>query len=337
MLVSGQLALLVLDIRERFLNWPDGNDAERLRIRSGVFLGAVILVYSAIQFGGLALVPGASDLVAAVQRVPGVASDTVPELSSGRLWKFALIGVVAFYFSGLLDYLFHRFVSHSRAMWFSHEYHHLPTDISVYMPGISARPFVVISTFPVLAVLVLSLQALLTASGIRGFDVITFVYVLAFLQIAIGSISHSAFLRRCWWVHRLMKHLGLTTPQEHWFHHVQELNVNFGNFTTAWDRVFGTYLDPETVDARRYRAGLDYDQDYLGALTFGKLKLPERIRSDYQLRYFCYLEGGQGTAQGDDQVKTSRAPVRPGDARGRPARLAGGAGKCPSRSGQPPP
>ncbi len=298
-LVTGQVVFLVLDIRERFRAWPDDGSQERLRVRSGMFLLAVVLVYSAIQFGGFALVPSADKLQATAGVFFSGMSGGAPEQAPAALWKIVLIGVVTFYFLGLLDYLFHRFVSHSRPMWFSHEYHHLPTDISVYMPGIIARPFLVIATFPVLAVLLFSLQALLTTSGTTGFDVMSFVYLLAFLQIAIGGISHSAYLRRCWWIHRLMSPFGLTTPQEHWFHHVQELNVNFGNITTAWDRVFGTYLDPTTVDASRYRAGLDYDQDYLGALTLGRMKLSERIRRDYQLRYFCYLGTDGKAADGD--------------------------------------
>ena len=95
-LVTGALALLVLDIRERFLNWPDGNSAERLRIRSGVFLVLVILVYSVIQFGGLALVPGVSDVLAMTQGFFAVSSDAMSGSSPAAQWKIVLIGIVAF-------------------------------------------------------------------------------------------------------------------------------------------------------------------------------------------------------------------------------------------------
>jgi len=84
---------------------------------------------------------------------------------------------------------------------------------------------------------------------------------------------------------------------------VQELNVNFGNFTTCWDRVCGTYLDPETTDASQYRAGLDYDQDFLGTLTFGKAELGQRIRERFQLKFFCYLESdGAGELPGSTDL-----------------------------------
>jgi sterol desaturase/sphingolipid hydroxylase (fatty acid hydroxylase superfamily) len=115
-------------------------------------------------------------------------------------------------------------------------------------------------------------------------------YAAVLVQVGIGSMSHSAYLRRCEWTHRTLKPLGLTTPQEHWLHHVVGLDGNYGNFTTLWDRVFGTYLDPERLRGGAYRAGLEYDQDFLGTLTFGKLKLPDRVRRDFQLDKFCYLE-----------------------------------------------
>ena len=46
-----------------------------------------------------------------------------------------------FYVAGLWDYLVHRWFSHSRWFWFTHEYHHLPRQVTILMPGILVRPF----------------------------------------------------------------------------------------------------------------------------------------------------------------------------------------------------
>lgn len=284
-LVCFSLVLLVLDLRERALSTEAG--APTPSWRSGLFVVAVLVVYSVIQFTGVALVPGVAQVLEGVRALTGTAQ------TGGGVpgpWLTVLIWVVAFYFLGLIDYLFHRFASHSRPLWFSHENHHLPRELYVYMPGIAARPFVVVAAFPAVVGLVATLHFVLSAFGVHGFDVVSLMLFLAMAQLFISSASHSAFLRRHWIVHRVMKPFGLTTPQEHWFHHVQELKVNYGNFTTVWDRVFGTYLDPAAVDAGRYRTGLDYDQDFLGTLTLGKLKLGRRVRERFQLDQFCYFE-----------------------------------------------
>ena len=287
-LVCFSVVLLVLDIRERVRTWPAEFGDVSLSWGSGLFLLAVLVVYLAIQFAGVALVPGVAALLESARALSGAPDYSTPA-SPPASWQSVVIGIAAFYFLGLLDYLFHRFASHSRPLWFSHENHHLPRDIFVFMPGIAARPFVVVAAFPAVAVLVASLHVVLTALGVHGFDIVSLMLLLAIAQLFIATATHSAFLRRHWLVHRVLKPFGVTTPQEHWFHHVQELSVNYGNFTTVWDRVFGTYLDPTETDASRFHAGLDYDQDFLGTLTFGKLKLGRRIRERFQLDLFCFL------------------------------------------------
>lgn len=284
-LIVYSIVLLVLDLWERARSTEAG--APTPSWRSGLFVVAVLVVYSVIQFTGVAMVPGVAQVLEGVRALAGT------PWAGGRApgpWLTVLIWIAAFYFLGLLDYLVHRFASHSRLLWFTHENHHLPRELYVYMPGIAARPFVVVAAFPAVVGLVATLHFVLTAFDVYGFDIVSLMLFLAMAQLFISSASHSAYLRRHWVVHRVMKPFGLTTPQEHWYHHVQELNVNYGNFTTVWDRVFGTYLDPETVDASRYRTGLDYDQDFLGTLTLGKLKLGRGVRERFQLDQFCYFE-----------------------------------------------
>jgi len=289
-LLIGQLALIILDLRERQRKRHRGTSDGRLRPGSILFLVSTIVVYGGLQFGGLALVPNAEELL-------GLSRQYVDQLLGIRggsggagVSLILLTGVTGFYFAGLCDYLFHRFVSHSRPMWFTHENHHLTTDISAFMPGLCVRPFAVVIVFPTSAVAIFSVQLALGAAGRNAWDMMPMVYSVILAQFAVLGITHSAFMRRWWWLHRLLKPVGITTPQEHWLHHTADLECNYGNFTIVWDRVFGTYVDPEKINVQEHRAGLDYDQDFLGTLTFGKFKLPERMRRRYQLDNFCYLE-----------------------------------------------
>ena len=289
-LLSGQLALLGLDLRERLVLHRQQRDSERLRGRSILFLCAVIVAYGALQFGGLALAPNFEELVfTSGQLIQDFFIASARSPSGGGLFILGL-GVAGFYFAGLCDYLFHRFVSHSRPAWFTHEYHHLTTDVSVYMPGLCVRPFLVVSVFPISVVTIFATQTALVLAGHAGADLMPMVYTVVLAQSAIGSMSHSACLRRYWQLHRILKPLGILSPQEHWLHHASDLKCNYGNFIILWDRIFGTYLDPEVISAERHRAGLPYDQDFLGVLTFGNIKLPQSTRRRFQLNQFCYLQ-----------------------------------------------
>ena len=292
-LVVGQLLLLALDLRERYRTRHART--QRLKPAALLFLVGTIIVYGGMQFGGLALVPNAEQVL--------VTSQAFIDEALGRgtgagldMWVIVLVGIASFYFAGLGDYLFHRFVSHSRPLWFSHENHHLTTDVSVYMPGLSVRPFAVIVVFPTMVITIFSVQLALGLSGHNGWNLMPVLYSIVIVQTSILGITHSAFLRRQWWLHDMLRPLGIATPQEHWLHHTADLECNYGNFITLWDRVFGTYVDPRSVDFGEHRAGLAYDQDFLGAITLGKVKLPEKLRRRFQLENFCYIEAADSNS-----------------------------------------
>lgn len=285
-LLGGQLLLLTLDFRERYRTRHLRDYT--LRPASLLFLLAITLVYGGLQFGGLALVPNAEEMLVSSQAFVDTLLD--PGRRSGLgAWAMVLVGIASFYFAGLGDYLFHRFVSHSRPMWFSHENHHLTTDVSAYMPGLLVRPFAVVVVFPTTAVSIFSVQYSLSALGYSADDLMPVLYSVVLVQVSVLGLTHSAFLRRHWLVHAVLRRFGIATPQEHWLHHTSDLEGNYGNFVTLWDRVFGTYVDPRKVNFDEHRAGLAYDQDFLGALTLGKLKLPQETRRRFQLENFSYF------------------------------------------------
>jgi sterol desaturase/sphingolipid hydroxylase (fatty acid hydroxylase superfamily) len=97
-------------------------------------------------------------------------------------------------------------------------------------------------------------------------------------------------MRRGWLAHQLLSPLALTSPQEHVLHHTVDLQGNYGNFTTLWDRLFGTYLDPRRPEHQGHRFGLAYDRDFLGSITAGTLRIPTAWRRRFQLHRYTNIE-----------------------------------------------
>lgn len=256
-----------------------------------LFLLAVFVVYGAIQVVGTKLAPSAPELMAGIRlqaaRLLHRPLDAAP-LGGGAL---AVVCIATFYLAGLWDYVLHRWFSHSKRFFFTHEYHHLPNHVTVTMPGMAVRPFAVVTSFPATFATVVSAYLLLVVLGLPLWDLAP-LRILILVHALLLTTSHSSFMRRWWWVHHGMKWLALTTPQEHVLHHTVDLQGNYGNFTVLWDRVFRTYLDPTRSEHQGHALGLPYDQDFLGAITGGRIKLPRSVRRRFRLERYCNIDEG---------------------------------------------
>ncbi|MBT8078227.1 MAG: sterol desaturase family protein [Gammaproteobacteria bacterium] len=284
-LVFGQLLLLGLDIWERFFSARRRYARGALRSRTIFFIVAVTLAYGSLQVLGMQLVPGINELIAAAalsspEAVPTISATPHPAV-------YVVLVVVAFYVLGLCDYLVHRFLSHGRYLWFTHESHHLVNDVSTFMPGIFVRPYAFVVYLPSAFAAILIMQALLATLGYGAYDMTSIIIAVILLQTSVLGASHSSYLRRCGWMHAILRPLGITSPQDHWLHHCSDLDCNYGNSVVLWDRVFGTYVDPLRTDTANRKAGLSYRQDFLGAVTASNLCLPAQVRRRYQIHLFC--------------------------------------------------
>lgn len=251
-----------------------------------LFLLGLIGVFFALQYGGYSLVPRTHDLLINLRAGTARCFDLEVTAAAMEWQAVAFVSVVAFYVSGLWDYLIHRFFSHNRWFFFTHEYHHLPRQVSCLMPGIAGRPFAVFAVFPTVAASIVTLYALLAVCGLPLWD-LSALKILLLAILAVQVASHSSFMRRQGWVHHLLKWLAITSPQEHVLHHAVDLHGNYGNMTSLWDRLFGTYLNPRLPQHQDHACGLPYDQDFLGTITLGKLKLPATWRRRFQVARFC--------------------------------------------------
>jgi len=286
-LVQG--TLIVLDLVDRRVTREQRDDGESLGPEGIGFLLLVLAVFLALQFGGLALVPGGAELLSGVRSSFARWLSIPADAGTAPAWVLGLVAVFAFYVAGLFDYLLHRFFSHSRWFFFTHEYHHLPSQVFVTVPGVAGRPFAVLTVFPVVLATILTTYGTLALFGLPLWD-LTSLMVVVLAQTIVNTANHSCFLRRFGWIHRLCRLVAITSPQEHVLHHTVDLQGNYGNFTTLWDRLFGTYLDPTLEKHQGHRLGLAYDQDFLGTLTLGRLKLPAHLRRRWQVARYCNIE-----------------------------------------------
>ena len=283
--VGIQLFFLVLDLADRHATRRTRYDGEPLRRSSFIFLLVIIGAFFAIQVAGFALFPRVDGLVGWVRDhvAPGLTTVAPP-----RGWRFVPVEVALFFVAGLVDYAWHRWFSHHRWFWFTHESHHLPTQVFVGMPGLGVRPFAVLTVVPLIAFTAAITYAALRVAGRPMWDWTVFQFPLL-LSSTLLVTSHSSFMRRGWLAHRVFRWFALTTPQEHVLHHTTDLQGNYGNFTTIWDRLFGTYLDPRLPQHQNKRYGLAYDQDFLGAITASAVKLPSSWRQRFQLDRYLNL------------------------------------------------
>lgn len=284
--VAVQLLFLGLDLADRHATRGERNHGEPLRLASIVFLLTIVIVFLVIQLAGLALVPRADALVDSVRQlvVPGSGAVTAP-----KGWRLAVLSIVVFYLAGLVDYAWHRWFSHNHLFWFTHESHHLPSEIFVGMPGLGVRPFAVVTVVPLMAFTAALTYGVLRVAGgpMWGWTIFQIPLLVASTLLV---TSHSSFMRRGWLAHRVLTRLTLTSPQEHVLHHTVDLRGNYGNFTTVWDRLFGTYLDPRLPENSGHRFGLPYDRDFLGAITGGMIELPPSWRDRFQLARYCNID-----------------------------------------------
>ena len=286
-----QAGFIALDIYEHWRLARRAGVYNVIRANAKVILvvGTACIAYSAIQLALASALPNISELTNFAIRL------TTLQPSPVEVRWMLPVFAVAFSIGTLFDYLVHRFLLHG-PLWRLHENHHLPSAVSNVMPGIAARPFVIVPNFLINTG---SCAAIFGVVGLIGRPqlIATFIQVMPMLLLTFSFVacaSHSNFLRRFDWVETVFRSLLLIGPREHLLHHAATIKGNYGNFTTLWDRAFGTHVLPS--EAGEIALGLDYDQDFLGAITAGRFKLPPALRSRYQVGRVCRLDENDSPA-----------------------------------------
>lgn len=198
----------------------------------------------------------------------------VPQYKGGDLSWSAWLPLSFLVFS-FFDYMVHRFIGHSRLLWFLHENHHLPQRVNLAMPGITLRPYSAITMGLILAGTACvsnSLDQLIGSSILRGLT------PALLISGTVGILVHSQWFSSRFPNPAFMRGLLLVTPQEHALHHSRNHRGNYGNFTLIWDRLFGTYVPLES--SLPVEIGYPSTRDYLQSVSFGILSCqPTQLRS----------------------------------------------------------
>jgi sterol desaturase/sphingolipid hydroxylase (fatty acid hydroxylase superfamily) len=152
-----------------------------------------------------------------------------------RALPFALKLVVFLLVLDGLAYWMHR-LWHTSWVWPIHRWHHAPTEL-YWLAGIRASfPQVVLASVPYL----LAFPLLKPVPSL-------FFPFYSYLMILTNNWMHMNVT----WQSRKLEWL-FVTPRYHRVHHLKEVGrvgANFGVLFTVWDRLFGTYVDPELVES----------------------------------------------------------------------------------------
>jgi sterol desaturase/sphingolipid hydroxylase (fatty acid hydroxylase superfamily) len=248
------------------------------------------LLYFALQVIGVALIPTMDQMTTNLHSWLNLSPSHL-EVSPSVFFELTLLHVWTYLVVSFWDYVTHRWILHHPWFWIFHEYHHLPKQVFNGMPGISVRPYVFVTTaltyLGVLFFLWLPLRWMVTPDVASLF--IQSLPIQSLILTLVLSLVHSHWLRTFPAIHRVLKRLGITTPHEHTLHHSERLIGNYGNFSCIWDHLFKSYIDPTHYNLEQEPLGLSYDQDFLGALCRGTIKMPGGWRSKSQIKNFCRI------------------------------------------------
>jgi len=147
---------------------------------------------------------------------------------------------VALYFilADFGHYWVHR-LHHTRYFWQMHKWHHSPTYM-YWLGGVRAT---------------LPQQFMVNVPYVLAYPFVDISPWWMGLAIAVSSAIQNDWMHmNVTWRSNWLEWI-FVTPRYHHIHHSdnpQHYSVNLGNLLTVWDRLFGTYLDPDKVDAKLF-------------------------------------------------------------------------------------
>jgi sterol desaturase/sphingolipid hydroxylase (fatty acid hydroxylase superfamily) len=181
-------------------------------------VGAVVLV-------ALLGIPTAAVMSAFFSRFPAIVMLRVPMLPP---WASFPLAIVA---SDFAMYWTHRLV-HTRPLWRVHRWHHAPRHL-YWLAGARASFLQgIIYTIPTFVFVLLNVPFKLIG-----------LYIL--FGVVLNHWMHSNLRLKSPWLEAV-----LITPRIHHIHHSRDprhYGRNLGSLLSIWDRMFGTFVDPDDV------------------------------------------------------------------------------------------
>lgn len=150
--------------------------------------------------------------------------------------------ILAFYVvADFGSYWMHRLM-HTRHVWRVHRWHH-SSERLYWLSGVRA-------TLP--QQLLFNLPFVAAAPVLLGAPMWVFLGIIA-EEVARNHWMHMNVSWRSSWLERV-----LVTPRYHHIHHSSDAALhdgNYGSLFTFWDRLFGTYVDPDTTQPKQFGTG----------------------------------------------------------------------------------
>jgi sterol desaturase/sphingolipid hydroxylase (fatty acid hydroxylase superfamily) len=143
-----------------------------------------------------------------------------------------------------LGYYWAHRLMHTKTLWRTHKWHHFPS----YMYWLAGGRATIPHQFLIQTPYILATPILEPAP----WWIYTLVWIYTFI---INDWTHLNVSWGARWLEWF-----IVTPRFHHIHHSSNpdhYNFNMGNVFTFWDRIFGTYLDPDTVDKNEIVFGID--------------------------------------------------------------------------------
>lgn len=161
-----------------------------------------------------------------------------PAIADLPLWPRVIVFYLAADFG---SYWMHRLM-HGRALWRAHRWHHSPEQL-YWLSGVRASiPQQILFNLP-------AIVALPVLAGAPGWVLVA----MLIEGVWRNDWMHMNVTWRSNWLEWV-----LVTPRYHHIHHSTDAALhdgNYGSLFTIWDRLFGTYIDPDTVQPRAFGTG----------------------------------------------------------------------------------
>jgi sterol desaturase/sphingolipid hydroxylase (fatty acid hydroxylase superfamily) len=152
------------------------------------------------------------------------------------------VRVLAFFLAADFgSYWMHRWL-HTRHLWRAHRWHHSSTQM-YWLSGVRATA---------VQQILFNVPYLLAAPLLVAAPPWVFLGVIA-EGVARNNWMHMNVSWRSRWIEYVF-----VTPRFHHIHHSADAQLhdgNYGSLFTLWDRLFGTYLDPESTRPRTFGTG----------------------------------------------------------------------------------
>jgi sterol desaturase/sphingolipid hydroxylase (fatty acid hydroxylase superfamily) len=208
--------------------------ARKLRYRKA--LPGDVVAFAVYQ---LAVIPAATWITINALRDPLYGHVHIPSLVF-QVWLPLRIAV--FYLAADLgSYWMHRLM-HTRHAWRLHRWHHSPTQV-YWFSGVRA------SLLQQLLFNLPTVFALVVVADLPAWIISAMVVE----GVARNNWMHMNVSWRSNWLERVF-----VTPRYHHVHHSSDAALHDGNYGalfSIWDRLFGTYIDPDTATPRTFGTG----------------------------------------------------------------------------------